>query len=1511
MDHISSGDSINFDGSSSYYTAGTIVGYEWDFDYDYENFDVESSETATTEPFDTAGEYVVALRVITDDDPAKYDIDTITITVGDVKLITEANDTTWYDTITNALSAASDGNEIVVYPGTFEESITIDKDITLRSLYNTDWENVKETIIESSSDSNAVTVSTGTECQISGFTIKDGLRGIYCTDSNSLTLSNLIITGNDANTVDGGGIYFERVDADIDNCYIIENEAANGGGIYCEDSDLELINCVFWENTAKAVSSCGGGLYFVDSDISIDRNTFSKNSSVEYGGAICSDYDSNTVSVYNSIFWNNTANTTDYDIYNAGTSSISLNRCIISDYATGSNLLSSSPNFRDEDDIFGADSIAGTCDDGLRPLPETAAIDAAYKTTSTPTTDIAGNSSIDSFCTDTGTGTPDYIDIGAYEVPRIFFVDCNVTGGDNDGNTWDDAYNYLRDALDDNRLTAGDWIFVSEGTYCPDANATDPNGDNDPDKRFDLVDGVYVFGGFTESAGLHSRNWSSGVYSANLTILDGDLGDANSKTVVIGGDNARLDGFKVRNGINTSRPGGGLKILTDDMVVANCVFKDNYSSYSGGAVYTTSYQYEETVIFENCVFSDNRAGMSSTGYGGAVYNDGVKAVFSNCVFSGNGAADGGAICNVDSLVEISNCTFSDNIGTDDANSISDVIYNINNSDVTAYNTVIWNNTEDGCGELVYNETGCETGFSYCVIKDCGDGNDWNSNYGQDLGNNTDSDPRFANVENPLGIDLLFGTIDDGLKIKAESSCIDAADYSKAPALDIAGKIRLDVNDVNNTGTGTIDYLDIGAYEYRGDSDGDGMPDEWEEFYGLNPNDDDAYSDLDDDSHKNLSEYLHGSDPNDVNDIPTDNTTIFVPKDVSSINDAIDLAINGDTIKVDTGTYVENVNFDGKSLSLVSFDPEDPSVVAATIIDPDNTSRTIDIKNGNGANVVIEGFTVEGGSYGIDVYGYCAKIKNCIIQNCTTRGIQLSNCLNSSIISCTAKDTIGQHGIFIEYSTVVIDDCNSSNNDDCGISAYYSNVTVSNSLISLNNKEPGIYNYKGVLSVDNCLICNNESSGVYCVEGDTEIINSTIDYNYNGISTSSVGAYPIKVLNTVISNQTSKGIYFYNSHEKDISNCIITKNSIGIKSRIDPTQNGKIGTVRNSIIWGNDSNFVDIEDADITYCCIGNNDGTYEGLGNFNIDPLFQYPDSNDYHLDSNSLCIDAGEPWADYSNEPSPNGGRINIGLYGNTSEATTTTDADNDGICDNWEKYYWPNDDPNQHDPNDNDDGDRFTNESEYLYGYDPNAETDELIKVLHMEFEPSPFDPTSPPYETVIKYWSNASCSSILDCNQIDVNEIVRSLPDDTVMGYNEVSWDGRDSNGLIAYDGSYIVQVRIPDPNSADFSGETIQLYYDHDINDIITCNPNRILPLNNEITTISFDMSPKRDVVVSVYDPNENIFWTSLVNSTDPNEIIWDGKSTDGTSYVPVYGEYTIKVRYDGMRENNQRQINVCK
>jgi hypothetical protein len=52
-----------------------------------------------------------------------------------------------------------------------------------------------------------------------------------------------------------------------------------------------------------------------------------------------------------------------------------------------------------------------------------------------------------------------------------------------------------------------------------------------------------------------------------------------------------------------------------------------------------------------------------------------------------------------------------------------------------------------------------------------------------------------------------------------------------------------------------------------DSDGDGMPDEWEKKYGLNPLLDDADLDLDGDGFTNLEEYLHKTDPTSPHSFP--------------------------------------------------------------------------------------------------------------------------------------------------------------------------------------------------------------------------------------------------------------------------------------------------------------------------------------------------------------------------------------------------------------------------------------------------------------------------------------------------------------------------------------------------------------------------------------------------------------------------------------------------------------------
>ena len=50
----------------------------------------------------------------------------------------------------------------------------------------------------------------------------------------------------------------------------------------------------------------------------------------------------------------------------------------------------------------------------------------------------------------------------------------------------------------------------------------------------------------------------------------------------------------------------------------------------------------------------------------------------------------------------------------------------------------------------------------------------------------------------------------------------------------------------------------------------------------------------------------------------------------------------------------------------------------------------------------------------------------------------------------------------------------------------------------------------------------------------------------------------------------------------------------------------------------------------------------------------------DWVIDSvTSPCIDAGDPSSDYSKEPAPNGGRINMGAYGNSAEASKSRGSD------------------------------------------------------------------------------------------------------------------------------------------------------------------------------------------------------------------------------------------------------------
>ncbi len=231
-----------------------------------------------------------------------------------------------HTTIQDAIDAASDGDEIVVSPGTYTSDgsavvDTLGKAILIRSSGAS-----LETIIDGKGeriglhfDSNETSSTV-----IDGFTITNGYDFIFgggvavlndsnptiqnciidrnttwsqgagiicyssspaitnCTISNNNTtyalgkgggiaiigtsspiLSGCIISGNQAGTLGGGGVWCQSMGAVIDNCTITLNQTSgDGGGLYVgPDSGIDVTNCTISNNEA----STGGGMWSASS----------------------------------------------------------------------------------------------------------------------------------------------------------------------------------------------------------------------------------------------------------------------------------------------------------------------------------------------------------------------------------------------------------------------------------------------------------------------------------------------------------------------------------------------------------------------------------------------------------------------------------------------------------------------------------------------------------------------------------------------------------------------------------------------------------------------------------------------------------------------------------------------------------------------------------------------------------------------------------------------------------------------------------------------------------------------------------------------------------------------------------------------------------------------------------------------------------------------------------------------------------------------------------------------
>lgn len=314
---------------------------------------------------------------------------------------------------------------------------------------------------------------------------------------------------------------------------------------------------------------------------------------------------------------------------------------------------------------------------------------------------------------------------------------------------------------------------------------------------------------------------------------------------------------------------------------------------------------------------------------------------------------------------------------------------------------------------------------------------------------------------------------------------------------------------------------------------------------------------------------------------------------ATIQYAIDLANNGtDTVLVHEGHFVENIDFRGKNIVVTS-----AQGAQNTIIDGNNTGRVVTIiSNGNDEDAELSGFTITGG----------------YLDGCYPEGIGGGiYCENSRIL---LKDLIIENN-YAEYS-------------GGGIWVKESHQTLYHVVIRNNSSDYGggaSFNFGSDTYLKNVLFYGNSASiyggAIDCYDGSNPLLeNLTIDQNtasqYGGAICVRKNSNPT-LWNSILFDNSPDEISFYD-YEAPSSITVGYSDIKGGETAIGNQENGTVS-------WSE---------------------------GNINQNPQYINGAAHDYHLETGSPCVNAGDPASDYSLEPEHNGSRINMGFYGNTPEA-------------------------------------------------------------------------------------------------------------------------------------------------------------------------------------------------------------------------------------------------------------------
>jgi parallel beta-helix repeat protein/predicted outer membrane repeat protein len=381
-------------------------------------------------------------------------------------------------------------------------------------------------------------------------------------------------------------------------------------------------------------------------------------------------------------------------------------------------------------------------------------------------------------------------------------------------------------------------------------------------------------------------------------------------------------------------------------------------------------------------------------------------------------------------------------------------------------------------------------------------------------------------------------------------------------------------------------------------------------------------------------------------------TIHVPGDEATIQDGIDAASNGDTVLVADGIYTgdgnHDIDFNGKAIVVMS-----ENGYKATIIDCESSGRGFYFSSGEGSSSILRGFTIKNGSVGGSGGGvYCwdssPSILECAFEN------------NSAGVG---------GGLALDYNSMtVIEDCVFTGNygGTYGGGMHVENssdATISNCRFDNNEARRtggGLRVAAASPVISECTFTNNTAAevaggGIHCLSSSEAIfINCTIAgndaYEYGGGIHIGTYSSPTLIGCLIYGNLApyGAGVFARNSSTPIFTNCTIADNqaTAGHGGGISIDTGGDI-TVVNSIFWNDTPDEIDIIDGsiDITYSDI---EGGWSGTGNIDSDPLFVGGDPFDYHLQTDSPCVDSGDPAIlDACRPPGLGEERSDMGAYG------------------------------------------------------------------------------------------------------------------------------------------------------------------------------------------------------------------------------------------------------------------------